>query len=49
MLEESSLAAIIIILAGLGPIILLNSTIKKFSFKKDSFETTEVLTTGAHS
>ena len=34
MLEESSLAAIIIILAGLGPIILLNSTIKKFSFKK---------------
>ena len=49
MLEESSLAAIIIILAGLGPIILLNSTIKKFSLKKDSFETTEVLTTGAHS
>ena len=49
MLEESSLAAIIIILAGLGPIILLNSTIKKFSLKKDSFEATEVLTTGAHS
>ena len=49
MLEESSLAAIIIILAGLGPLILLNSTIKKFSLKKDSFETTEVLTTGAHS
>ena len=49
MLEESSLAAIIIILAGLGPIILLNSTIKKFSLKKDSFETTEVLTSGTHS
>ena len=49
MLEESSLAAIIIILAGLGPLILLNSTIKKFSLKKDSFETAEVLTTGAHS
>ena len=49
MLEESSLAAIIIILAGLGPIILLNSTIKKLSLKKDSFTATEVLTTGAHS
>ena len=49
MLEESSLAAIIIILAGLGPIILLNSTIKKFSLKKDSFETAEFLTTGTHS
>lgn len=49
MLEESSLAAIIIILTGLGPIILLNSTIKKFSMKKDSFSTTEILTTGAHS
>jgi len=49
MLEESSLAAIIIILAGLGPLILLNSTIKKLSLKKDSFETAEVLTTGAHS
>jgi len=47
-LEESSLAAIIIILAGLGPIILLNSTIKKFSLKKDSFETSEFLTTGVH-
>ena len=49
MLEESSLAAIIIILAGLGPIIFLNFTIKKFSLKKDSLTTTEVLTTGAHS
>ena len=49
LLEESSLAAIIIILAGLGPIILLNATIKKLSLKKDSFEATEVLTTGAHS
>ena len=49
MLEESSLAAIIIILAGLGPIIFLNFTIKKFSLKKDSLSTTEVLTTGAHS
>jgi len=49
MLEESSLAAIIIILAGLGPIILLNSTIKKLSLKKNSLEATEVLTTGAHS
>jgi len=49
MLEESSLAAIIIILAGLGPIIFLNFTIKKFSLKKDGFTTTEVLTTGAHS
>ena len=49
MLEESSLAAIIIILTGLGPIILLNSTIKKFSMKKDSFTATEILTTGAHS
>ena len=49
MLEESYLAAIIIILTGLGPIILLNSTIKKFSMKKDSFETAEILTTGAHS
>tara|TARA_B100000700_G_scaffold66153_1_gene73026 strand:- start:59 stop:1702 length:1644 start_codon:yes stop_codon:yes gene_type:complete len=49
MLEESSLAAIIIILAGLGPIIFLNFTIKKFSLKKNSLTTTEVLTTGAHS
>jgi len=49
MLEESSLAAIIIVLTGLGPIILLNSTIKKFSMKKESFVATEVLTRGAHS
>ncbi len=49
MLEESSLAAIIIVLIGLGPIILLNSTIKKFSMKKESLSTTEILTTGAHS
>ena len=49
MLEESSLAAIIIILAGLGPIILLSLTIKKLSTKKDSMTTTEILTTGAHS
>jgi len=49
MLEESSLAAIIIILAGLGPIIILNSTIKRFSIKKESLADTEILTTGAHS
>ena len=49
MLEESSLAAIIIILAGLGPIILLNSTIKKFSLRKAGFEKTELFTSGAHS
>ena len=36
MLEESSFAAIIIILAGLGPVIFLNSTIKKISKKKES-------------
>ena len=36
MLEESSFAAIIIIFAGLGPVIFLNSTIKKISKKKES-------------
>ena len=48
MLEESSLAAIIIVLTGLGPIILLNSTIKRFSIKKESFDTKELLTSGVH-
>ena len=33
MLEESSLAAVIIVLTGLGPIIYLNSTLKKLSQK----------------
>ena len=37
MLEESSFAALIIIIAGLGPVIFLSSTIKKISRKKDSF------------
>ena len=36
MLKESSFAAIIIIFAGLGPVIYLNSTIKKISQKKQS-------------
>jgi iron(III) transport system permease protein len=36
MLEESSFAAIIIIIAGLGPVIFLNSTIKRISKKKES-------------
>jgi hypothetical protein len=36
-LEESSFAALIIIIAGLGPVIFLSSTIKKISRKKDSF------------
>ena len=34
MLEESSFAALIIVIAGLGPVIYLSSTIKKLSFKK---------------
>ena len=34
MLEESSLAAIIIVLTGLGPIVYLNSTLKNISKKK---------------
>ena len=33
MLEESSFAALIIILAGLGPVIFLSRTIKKYSTK----------------
>ena len=36
MLEESSFAAIIIIIAGLGPVIYLNSTIKKITKNKES-------------
>ena len=36
MLKESSFAAIIIIFAGLGPVIYLNFTIKKISQKKQS-------------
>ena len=48
MLEESSLAAIVIVLTGVGPIILLNSTIKKFSIKKESFVKTDLLTSGIH-
>ena len=47
MLEESSLAAIIIILIGLGPIILLNSTIKKISIRKESLTSAEAFTTRA--
>ena len=34
MLEESSFAALIIVIAGLGPVIYLSTTIKKLSFKK---------------
>jgi iron(III) transport system permease protein len=33
MLEESSFAALIIIVAGLGPVIFLSKTIKKYSGK----------------
>ena len=33
MLEESSFAALIIVLAGLGPVIFLSRTIKKYSSK----------------
>jgi iron(III) transport system permease protein len=36
LLEESSFPALIIILAGLGPIIFLSSTIKKISIRKQS-------------
>ena len=36
MLEESSLAAIIIVLTGLGPIVYLNSTLKRLSQKKSN-------------
>lgn len=34
MLEESSFAALIIVIAGLGPVIYLSTTIKKLSLKK---------------
>ena len=36
MLEESSFAALIIIIAGLGPVIFLSNTIKNISRKKQS-------------
>ena len=36
LLEESSFAALIIIIAGLGPVIFLNSTIRKISIRKQS-------------
>ena len=36
LLEESSFAALIIILAGLGPVIFLSKTIKNISRKKQS-------------
>ena len=36
LLEESSFAALIIVLAGLGPVIFLSTTIKKISIKKQS-------------
>ena len=36
LLEESSFAALIIILAGLGPVIFLSNTIKNISRKKES-------------
>ena len=36
MLEESSFAALIIVIAGLGPVIFLSSTIKNISKKKQS-------------
>jgi len=36
LLEESSFAALIIILAGLGPVIFLSNTIKNISRKKQS-------------
>ncbi len=48
LLEESSLAAIVIVLTGLGPIIFLNSTIKRFATKKESFTSTEILTSSVH-
>ena len=37
MLEESSFAALIIIIAGLGPVIFLSNTIKNLNKKKQSF------------
>ena len=39
MLEESSFAALIIVIAGLGPVIFLSSTIKNISKKKQSNKT----------
>ena len=36
LLQESSFAALIIILVGLGPVIFLNSTIQRVSKKKQS-------------
>ena len=44
MLEESSLAAIIIVLTGLGPIVYLNSTLKKLARKKQSKPQNELIT-----
>jgi iron(III) transport system permease protein len=48
MLEESSLAAIIIVLTGVGPVILLNSAIKKISKRKESIIESDLLTSGVH-
>ena len=48
MLEESSLAAIIIVLTGVGPVILLNSAIKKISKRKESIIKSDLLTSGVH-
>ena len=39
LLEESSFAALIIILAGLGPVIFLSTTIKRISMRKQSKQT----------
>ena len=36
LLEESSFAALIIVVSGLGPVIFLNSTIRKISMRKKS-------------
>ena len=36
MLEESSLAALMIVIAGIGPVILLNSMIKKSGKTKEN-------------
>jgi len=35
-LQESSFAALIIIVVGLGPVIFLNSTLQRVSQKKES-------------
>ena len=37
LLQESSFAALIIILVGLGPVILLNNTLNRVSRKKQSY------------